>query len=110
MGILLEKGVSSLNIAPRIEAAIDCYKKAAAQGSLEAQDRLNKEGPFMLKKSGKYEEVLAEEEEDYHREIIVKAVEKPATESFKEALTLEARLIKWKVVLENVEAKEESKK
>ena len=110
MGILLEKGVTELEKNPQLQCAIEYYKRAATEGSLEAKDRLRKEGPFMLKKSGKYEEVTAEDKEDYYSEVIVKGVDQSVQESFAEALELEARLIKWKIILKNVEIQRKSKK
>ena len=102
MGVLLEEGVPSLGIVPRVPEAIDYYKKAATKGSLEAKDRLKKEGPFMFKKSGKYEEATAEDEEDYYREVTVKGLKQSVEESFQEALELADRLIKWQVILKRV--------
>ena len=107
MGILLERGVDtpSLEVEEDLGGAINCYKEAAAKGSLEAQYYLNQIGSFMMKASGKYEEVLDEDSNDYYEKVVLKRLEQPANERFAEMVRLEALLTKWEVILENVERK-----
>ena len=105
MGILLEEGVSSLEIRSQPQEAIKYYKMAATQGSLEARNYLKHKGAFMFKKSGQYEEVLDEELGEYYEEVIAQEMRQSEEESFEQVMKLEMLLAQWRVVLQNVERK-----
>jgi TPR repeat protein len=100
-GIFWTKGNSE--VAEDHAKSVNFFKKAATRGSPEAKYYLEKFGLYMLKADGSYELVTDDNWIDYWQGVTIPRVSRSVIEAYEEELDLQTRLIKWQIILKNVE-------